>query len=180
MAAPFQRLLFLALCLLGKCDFPAAEIALPVFGDAGLFRGLSATDSAFRHLRSPPLSHSFGDLIPILAARRIRFRSPRYIRAIFRLKNPEKLRKSPRESRMTLLHPFRFKRESKLSALLDDLPGFLEAFHCAGNAYPMGAGEKAQILVSERKLDGKALGTLDTVFTGDIHEHSVEPIFEVG
>ena len=56
MAASFQRLLFLVFCLLGKRDFHASKIALPIFRDTRLLGGFTATNPAFRHFHSPPFA----------------------------------------------------------------------------------------------------------------------------
>lgn len=133
-------LFFLFLWLLCKCDFLAAQVTLSVFRNTGLFRSLSPADSAFWHLRSPPFIDPLGAFMLVLPARRIQFCSPGYIMGIFWLKNWGDVKKRLAGSKMRILQPFRFERQSKHSSLLDDFSGFFETFDGTGDANPVGTG----------------------------------------
>ena len=133
-------LFLLFLWLLCKCDFLAAQVTLSVFRNTGLFRSLSAADSAFRHVRSPPFIDPLGAFMLVLPARRIQFCSPGYIMGIFWLRDRRDVKKRLAGSRILLLQPFRFERQSKLSSLLDDFSGFFETLDGTGDAHPVGTG----------------------------------------
>lgn len=81
-----------------------------------------------------------GAFVLVLPARRIQFCSPGYIIGIFGLKNPGGMKETLVGSKMRVLQPFRFERQSKLSSLLDDFPGFFETFDGTGDAHPVGTG----------------------------------------